>query len=88
LIDTLRTKDGVEVDLIMDRPGEKLALIEIKSSQEVRPEHVAALNRLSRDIPNSESFCLSLEKVAKTIGNVQCLHWRAGLERLFDWTVP
>jgi predicted AAA+ superfamily ATPase len=81
----LRTKDGAEIDLIVDRPGRKLALIEIKSCEEVRPEHVAPLEKLARDIPESESFCLSLEKTAKTIGKVACLHWQEGLRRLFDF---
>ncbi|MBN2317696.1 MAG: ATP-binding protein [Acidobacteria bacterium] len=80
----LRTKDGVEIDLIIERPGEKLALIEIKSSRSIRPEHVAPLAKIARDIPGSDSYCFSLEKISKTIGSVQCMHWEAGLRRLFN----
>ena len=80
----LRTKDGAEIDLIIDRPGQKLALIEIKSAREVRPEHVAPLERIARDISHSECYCLSLEKTAKTIGNVECCYWQDGLKKLFN----
>ena len=78
----LRTKDGVEVDLIIERPGRKRALIEIKSTERVGPEDIRALKRLSPDIPNSEAFCLSLDPVAKTIDGVRCFPWPQGLQAL------
>lgn len=78
----LRTKDGAEVDLIIERPGLKRALIEIKSTERVGPEDVRVLKRLAPDIPHSESFCLSLDPVPKIIEGVQCLHWSRGLEEL------
>lgn len=78
----LRTKDGVEVDLIIERPGQKRALVEIKSTERLGPEDVRALKRLSPDIPNSESFCLSLDPVAKVMEGVRCFPWQRGLEEL------
>lgn len=78
----LRTKDGLEVDLIIERPGLKRALVEIKSSERVQPEDIRALRRLGPDIPDSEVFCLSLDPVAKVVEGVRCFHWRRGLEEI------
>ncbi len=78
----LRTKDGVEIDLIIERPGLKRALVEIKSAERIQPEDVRALKHLAPDIPRSEPFCFSLDPVAKIIDGVQCLPWRRGLEAL------
>ncbi len=78
----LRTKDGVELDLIIERPGRKRALVEIKSTERLGPEDVRALKRLSPDIPNSEAFCLSRDPVVKTIDGIRCLPWPRGLEEL------
>ncbi|MBI4679313.1 MAG: ATP-binding protein [Elusimicrobia bacterium] len=78
----LRTKDGVEVDLIIERPGLRRALVEIKSTERIGPEDIRALRRLAPDIPNSEAFCLSLDPTAKSVDGVRCLHWQRGLEEL------
>ncbi|HBL19218.1 MAG: hypothetical protein A2X36_10250 [Elusimicrobia bacterium GWA2_69_24] len=78
----LRTKDGVEIDLIVERPGLRRALVEIKSTQRVGPEEVRGLGRLSPDIPNSEAFCLSLDPIPKKIAGVSCLPWQQGLSEL------
>lgn len=78
----LRTKDGVEIDLIIERPGLKRALVEIKSTARVADDDVRALQQLGNDVPNSEAFCLSLDPAPKKIGAVACLPWLAGLEEL------
>ncbi|MBI4371162.1 MAG: ATP-binding protein [Elusimicrobia bacterium] len=78
----LRTKESVEVDLIIERPGLKRALVEIKSAERVGPEDVRAVASLAPDIPNSEAFCLSLDPIPKVIAGVRCLPWRQGLEEL------
>jgi predicted AAA+ superfamily ATPase len=78
----LRTKDDVEIDLIIDRPGHPTACIEIKSTTHVREDHLTSFNRISRDLSNSVFFCFSLDPNEKTIGNISCLHWQAGLKRL------
>lgn len=78
----LRTKDGVEIDLIIERPGLKRALVEIKPTARVTEDDVRALQQLGNDIPNSEAFCLSLDPTPKKIGAVACFPWLAGLEEL------
>lgn len=78
----LRTKDGVEIDLIIERPGLKRALVEIKSTERITEDDVRALQFLGKDISNSEAFCLSLDSTAKKIGTVTCFHWQRGIEEI------
>jgi predicted AAA+ superfamily ATPase len=78
----LRTKDDVEIDLIIERPGLKRALVEIKSTERVTEDDLRALQRLGKDIANSEAFCFSLDPTSKMIGHVSCLPWQRGLEEI------
>lgn len=78
----LLTKDHVEVDLIVERPGKKRALIEIKSSSLVRAEDVRALNSIAPDLKNSRAFCLSLDPTPKQFDKVTSLHWLDGIQEL------
>ncbi len=78
----LRTKDGVEIDLIIERPGLKRALVEIKSSEHITEDDLRPLQFLSKDISNSEAFCLSLDTKPKRINGILCLPWQQGLTEL------
>jgi predicted AAA+ superfamily ATPase len=78
----LRTKDDVEIDLIIARPGLKRALVEIKSTEQVTEDDVRALERVGKDVANSEAFCLSLDPMPKQIGAVACFPWPRGLEEI------
>ncbi len=78
----LRTKNGVEIDLIIERPGLKRALVEIKSAERVSEDDVRGLLSLTKDIPDSEAFCLSLDRTPKIIGKAACLPWQRGLEEI------
>jgi len=78
----LRTKDGAEIDLIVERPGDKLALVEIKSTDRIDERDIRDLSRFLPDFPNAEAFCLSRDKVRKQIGDVLAVPWQAGLEEL------
>jgi uncharacterized protein len=78
----LRTKDGAEIDLIIERPGGKLALVEIKSTDRVDERDVRELSRFLPDFPDAEAFCLSRDKVRKRIGDVHAIPWQEGLTEL------
>ena len=75
----LHTGAGVEIDLIIERPGMKRAAIEIKSTSTISVSDLRGLLSLGKDIPNCELFCFSMDKVPKIIEGVQCLPWQAGL---------
>jgi predicted AAA+ superfamily ATPase len=78
----LRTKDGAEIDLIVERPGSRLALVEIKSTDRVDERDIRDLSRFLPDFPDAEAFCLSRDKVRKKIGDILAVPWQTGLEEL------
>lgn len=84
----LRTKDDLEIDLIVERAGLSTLLIEIKSTSTVFDEHVKALELLSPDIASTthkkiEKYLLSLDELPKLIQSTQALHWIDGLKKIF-----
>lgn len=79
----LKTKDDIEIDLIVERPGKKILCIEIKSSNAVREDKLASFMNLVKDIENSEAICISQEIRAKKIGNIMVLPWMDALRKYF-----
>lgn len=68
-----------EVDLVLERPGRGVALVEIKSTDRVDASMTKHLEKFRADIPRAEAFLLSLDPVPQKIGNVTCLPWQDGL---------
>ncbi len=79
----LRTKNEVEVDLVVERPGKKTLFIEIKSAQEIYPEKLSSFLTFTKDIPHSESICMSQIHQAQKIDHVLVLPWREALQTYF-----
>jgi predicted AAA+ superfamily ATPase len=80
----LRTKDDVEIDLIVKRPGKPLGLIEIKSAKEVREDHLRHFRRLGKDFKNAECFCACRERLPRKVDNVLVAPWQDVLKDLFE----
>jgi Holliday junction resolvase-like predicted endonuclease len=80
----LRTKDNVEIDLIIERPGKPLALIEIKSTSQVQNDDVKALQKLGKDLQPAELFCLSRDLNSQKRGDVLCHHWKEEIQFLLQ----
>ncbi len=78
----LATKDNHEVDLIVERRPNSLAL-EIKSSDRVDPVEVKKFERLAGDLPRSALYFVSQDPVAQKFGSVHCLHWRDFFKEVF-----
>lgn len=78
----LRTKDDAEIDLIVERPGSPIALIEIKSTDRVDERDTRALDRFLKDFKKAEAFCFSRDPRPKKIGSVLALPWDKGLEEI------
>ncbi len=74
----LRTKDDVEIDLIVERPGVKRALIEIKATDQIQKDDIRGLISVGRDIANAELFCLSRDSRSQIMEGVACLPWQKG----------
>ena len=78
----LRTKDDAEIDLIIERPGLPLALIEIKFTTCVDCMQLRTLSQFKRDIGTCDAFCLSQDSVARIHDGIQLFPWQQGLEAL------
>ena len=78
----LRTKDDAEIDLIIERPGMPLALVEIKSSKRIDEKQLNNLGRFRSDIGKCEAFCLSRDTVARKVSGVCVVPWMQGIQEL------
>ena len=79
----LRTSNDYEIDLIIERPGQKTLLIEIKSTQDVREEKLKHIIKLKPEFKNAEALCLSNDPYPKQFDQVLALPWQQGLEKIF-----
>jgi uncharacterized protein len=80
----LRTKDDVEIDLIIEKPRGKPILIEIKSKTRITPQDVGPLVQLGKAIDYGQAYVLSRDTQGSEIQGVRCLPWEKGLREIFD----
>ncbi len=80
----LRIDDKTEVDLIIECPNDQTILVEIKSKDSISEKDLKSINKLQPYIKDSRSYCLSMDPVEKRIGETLCLHWKTGLELIFQ----
>ncbi len=78
----LKTKDQAEIDLIIERPGGKTALIEIKSKDQVDKRDTEPVERFLSDFKTAEAYVFSNDPREKKIGNVFALPWKKGIETI------
>lgn len=80
-----RTKDDVEIDLLIARPGKKLLQIEIKSKTQVTEADAKSLETLGRDIDkHSDRWLLSNDPLEQKFGSTRAMPWRKAIEILFE----
>jgi predicted AAA+ superfamily ATPase len=80
----LRTKEDVEIDLIVNRPGEPELFVEIKSKSLVDSSDAKSLETLGHDTnPKAEKWLLSCDPLSRSFGRTKAMHWRDGLTQLF-----
>ncbi len=71
----LQTRNELEIDLIMRR-GKEILAIEIKSSPRIDPVEVRKLETLATDLPGKPKiYYLSQDASRQEIGKVTCLPW-------------
>ncbi len=74
-----------EIDLIVQKPKNKVILIEIKSTGNVIESDERHLVSLGADIQHQEKWIICTETVArKTKNNVRILPWQFALKELFE----
>jgi predicted AAA+ superfamily ATPase len=80
----LRTKDDVEIDLIIERKGGEIYAIEIKSSEKVDENKLSGFIKLAKDIKAKHIWVVSREKRVRTLeSGVQVLPWEEAIKRLY-----
>lgn len=78
----LRSKSGAEIDLIIQRPGDKDLLVGIKSADRITKEHTSKVKRFMNDWDRPyHAQIWSLDKNAKVIEEVECLYWKDGIDK-------
>lgn len=80
----LTTKDGAEIDLLVEQGRKKRFAIEIKSTMLIDEASARSFESLAGDIPNSELLLLSNDPRSLRYGSVEALHWTNGIERLLS----
>lgn len=81
----LRTKNDVEIDLIIEKPRGAPILVEIKSSK-ARPTSgkLTSFVKIGREFKGSEMYLLSNADQSSVVDGVGCLHWSVGLKKIFE----
>jgi predicted AAA+ superfamily ATPase len=76
----LRTVQDVEIDLVIDRPGEPRVFLEIKSATDVDEKDCTNLAKLQAESKKPVVASLaSRSEVAKKIGKIHCLPWKEAI---------
>jgi predicted AAA+ superfamily ATPase len=79
----LRTSsESAEIDLIIERPGEKTLLLEIKSSASVPDAVVHKLQSFQKDFQNADAQIFCRESLPRKVGSVTVFPWSQGLASL------
>ena len=79
----LETKDDAEIDLVVERPGQKVLFIDIKSSIQVERRHLTSLRKLSEDFGDCEAVCFSRDNYPKLVDNIMVYPWDMGIRKYF-----
>lgn len=83
----LRTKDDVEIDLLLERPKGELYAIEIKSTERVDEVKLRASFELAKELKPRAIWVASRERHARNLGdNIEILPWQEVLARLYAVT--
>lgn len=80
----LRTKDDVEIDLIVEKPDGSTLLIEIKSADKIDERHVKSLLHFKKDFRGARLICASRVRHPQRIDGVEVLPWKEALRALED----
>lgn len=79
----LRTNHGVEIDLIIDRPGLPRVYLEIKSTMAINESDTVSLEKILADVKKPVLVILASKcPTEKKIGKVLCLPWQRALEEM------
>ncbi len=73
------TKSQVEIDLIIERPGKPLALVEIKSTDTITNDDFKVLEHFEGEFKTADLFIWSRDPRRQTKGRIQAVNWTEGI---------
>jgi predicted AAA+ superfamily ATPase len=76
------TESGCEIDVLIDRPGMPMALIEIKSSERTSDEDAKHLKNIRKDFQQCECYVVSNDRVTRSNDDITYIHWQDSFESL------
>ena len=76
-----RTYTGLEVDAVI---GDARIAIEFKSVMEVRTSHLKNLKRFAEDFPDARRIIVTMDKLSRKMGQVECLYAYDFLKLLWE----
>ncbi|MBI2606578.1 MAG: ATP-binding protein [Deltaproteobacteria bacterium] len=79
----LQTKDGLEIDLIIERPGKPILLVEIKSKEQVHKIDLRHLNATRADFGKWECMVICTAKAPYQLEGARVLPWEKALSEIF-----
>jgi len=80
----LKTKENLEIDLIIEKPRGLPVLIEIKSTnKKPTTEMLKSIFKLGLEVKHAKAYLLSNYQHNFEHNNVHCLHWQSGLKEIF-----
>ncbi|MEI7973433.1 MAG: AAA family ATPase [Bdellovibrio sp.] len=78
----LRTRDDVEIDLIIQKPNGDEVLIEIKSTSNPKAQDLKSLSRMKESFPKAELMCVcQVDRIQKWDG-ISVLPWKSAFKAL------
>lgn len=72
-----------QADLIIERPGKKKVVIEIKSTENVGESHCVQLAAALPYLKGSVAYVFSNDRTRKKFGSIEAMHWEDGLKEIF-----
>lgn len=79
----LRTKDDVEIDLVVERPGLPILFIEIKSAGSVALQDLSNFIKITNDFGECEAVCFAKVSISKIYDNITVMPWQFGIKKFF-----
>lgn len=77
-----QSKDGVEIDLVLERPGSKRIFIEIKSSDRIGAIDIPNIRAFAKEFPDTHCYCLCQAGRPALIDHVRIMPWAEGIQEI------
>lgn len=78
----LRTKDDVEIDLIIQKPNGDESLVEIKSTNQPTAKHLKNLTSLKKDFPSAKFYCVCRLEQSQKWDHIDVISWEKAFKVL------